>query len=55
MTHDYRQVCACGHAKATHYVDSAGPGDCLGTACDCKRYTLPKEKDVARERYRNPE
>ena len=34
----YKEVCECGCAKATHYFDDKGPGDCLGARCDCKKY-----------------
>lgn len=43
-----REVCACGHDKATHYEKKH---TCLGMACDCVRYrdeNAPKEKDTVR-------
>lgn len=36
------EICHCGHAKETHYWDRDKPsrdsGDCLGMACECKKY-----------------
>ena len=58
---DRRQICHCGHDRATHYFDERGPGDCLAQACECcgykhvdqpggmnKRFTFaqPKKRDT---------
>jgi len=59
-----RDMCHCGHDKATHYFD-VGPkgrekGDCLAKGCDFKGYTHedspprrsgsypPPRKDIAK-------
>ena len=51
MTFDnVKQVCDCGHDKATHHFDERGPGDCLGMHCDCLGYHEPGTRPI-RARY----
>lgn len=43
-----REVCQCGHAKATHHHDEVingvlQKGACLGMACACKAYVSDEE------------
>jgi len=46
----YREICHCGHDKATHFPDVVGPrgvrllGACLGVLCDCTYYITPEGK-----------
>ncbi len=51
-----RETCHCGHDKASHYRDcSATPpamADCLGPACDCKRYVNEWEPKPTKAAYR---
>jgi len=34
----YITDCKCGHARASHYWDVRGSGDCLASNCGCKGY-----------------
>ena len=39
----YREICKCGHDKATHHE---GKHDCLGMFCnDCRKYRNEWEED----------
>jgi len=40
----YVTDCKCGHARASHYWDVKGSGNCLARGCECQRYRQPEEK-----------
>lgn len=44
----YREVCKCGHDKATHFRDlnTGARASCLASMCDCKRYRDPGTPDT---------
>jgi hypothetical protein len=41
-----REICDCGHDKATHHFDVRGPGDCLGMRCECLGFHRPGTKPL---------
>jgi GTP cyclohydrolase II len=57
-----REVCHCGHDRATHHPDEATKnngitvyllGNCLGLYCDCLFYVNENEQDCAERTQRH--